>query len=288
MNYDNPQFIAAVRKIISDSLSADPKIESDKTQENPSNECQAPIAAVAELRTQIPIRVHTKADDTKPERVWKWIKGVLEVFGILAVIIYTILANKQWHEMISARHQTQPAIQAAENSSATAGNALKEQLESDRIEHRPYIVAARNPEDPFVASFMYHAPDGNTLSPWQADVYFKNFGRSTGMEFQVGCRVTFGKDALKNAHGFVPWEKNIGKVPIPPGGSVFHTCTSTEKAKQPEATTDYGTDYYLVVFGQLQYLDMWDKSPTYYSDFCYLRLANGAIGNCPDWHYVMK
>jgi hypothetical protein len=130
MLYDSPQFVAAVRKIIRDLLGrAEPTVDSDNTQRNTDRERgDTPIAAVAELRTQTPIRVQIKAEDSKAERIWKIAKGGLEVLGILAVIIYTVLANKQWHEMIAARRQNQQAIEQA----TRAADAAKEEAELNK------------------------------------------------------------------------------------------------------------------------------------------------------------
>jgi hypothetical protein len=96
MLYENPQFVTAVKKIIRDLLgSSKPSVESEQAQQNPGDERNdAPIVTVSELRTQVPIRVKTKADESDAERIWKWAKGILEVFGILAVIVYTILAQQ--------------------------------------------------------------------------------------------------------------------------------------------------------------------------------------------------
>lgn len=50
---------------------------------------------VAELRTQIPIRVQTKAQRSKAEAIWRVFKGALETVGIVAVCLYTVVAYQQ-------------------------------------------------------------------------------------------------------------------------------------------------------------------------------------------------
>lgn len=97
------------------------------------------IITVAELRTQEPIRIQNEPDQSKPRIIWRRAKGFLEVMGILAVIVYTMLANKQWHEMISARHQQQIAVEAAQIST----NIARQSLEAVQ---RPFVVFKAAPD----------------------------------------------------------------------------------------------------------------------------------------------
>ncbi len=61
-----------------------------------------PPIAIAELRTQIPIRVQTETKRSKIETIWREIKGALETAGIFAAIIYAMVAYQQWQETITA------------------------------------------------------------------------------------------------------------------------------------------------------------------------------------------
>jgi hypothetical protein len=54
--------------------------------------CDTPPVTISNLRTDVPIRVQTKTEQSIPERIWGYIKGTLETIGIVAVVIYTGVA----------------------------------------------------------------------------------------------------------------------------------------------------------------------------------------------------
>jgi hypothetical protein len=72
--------------------------------------------AITDLRTDIPIRVEKKSDRSKIERVWLFMKGTLEVAGIIAVIAYTWISFNNWQDQADA---TDAAARQAELSKWT-------------------------------------------------------------------------------------------------------------------------------------------------------------------------
>jgi hypothetical protein len=108
MEYDSPLFIAAVKKILRDSVQhlAD-GIENLKNAvsahwQADEKRYQTKPITTADLRTDVPIPIENKTKKTIPEWVWVVFKGALEIAGVLAVILYTIVAYNNWQEQIDA------------------------------------------------------------------------------------------------------------------------------------------------------------------------------------------
>jgi hypothetical protein len=276
MDYDNPQFLAAVRKIIGDSLK--PRVDSDDRKSNPADEGgDAPIAAIAELRTKIPISVKTKADDSKAERVWKWTKGTLEVFGILAVIVYTIVANKQWHEMISARHVATEAIRKTKESS----DAQLAQLQSSFVaDQRPYLWLT-NDTGPFILMSTSKAPLTNKLG---YNYHFMNYGKSPAIKVLTQGHIILGHNAIKKI-ALKPFDTQKGGID-PPGKDQFNTAVSDKIITDTTLVNKVNNgDVEFVVSGAMHYFDT--AGNDYTSEFCLTRSPGGAIGYC-DSHNSIK
>jgi hypothetical protein len=108
MDYDNPQFVAAVKKVLEGSLAhlveslQNLKDAIDAHWQADEKRYEAKPVAVTDLRTEVPIQVKTEPNRSKPEKVWHFIIGTLEAAAFLAIIIYTFLAYQQWRELIRA------------------------------------------------------------------------------------------------------------------------------------------------------------------------------------------
>jgi hypothetical protein len=72
-------------------------VDAQRKPEDKSDET-TPIT-IAEFRTQVPIRIEQNAKKSKPEWVWAFTKGLLEVAVGVAVIVYTCVSIQQWHTM---------------------------------------------------------------------------------------------------------------------------------------------------------------------------------------------
>jgi hypothetical protein len=278
MDYDNPQFVAAVRKIIHDLFRAsEPRVNTDETQHNTDNERDnAPIATVTELRTQIPIRVQTKTDESKAERVWKWAKGLLEVLGILAVILYTVLANKQWHEMISARHQTQGAIEATTRATGAAEAANKDAADRFRIDQRPYmwivtpILPAKDPKDGY----------------YTVNIHYKNYGKSPAIKIRTDFRWEIAPNAMKNVRYIskIPFTSKNSTIQMPNGNPDFASTKPFLYFSDTEAQQLITTEEGIVAYGRIDYTGT--DGTEYWSLFCMFSQANGALSYCHGYNEI--
>jgi len=292
MDYVTRQFINLAKKLRKDLRSALSSLHHDRqeqieaireTRKAYDKSRDTPPILRAELQVPHPIEVQTDPKDKKTGR--ERYKLVIETLTLLGVVAYAIVAIRQWREMISARHQAQVAVQAAQTSAATAQQALDFQKEGTRREQRPYIFLGAS-ASPGIKEFILFHPyptfNPNSPEPFRANIGFKNFGHSPAVRVRFGCRVAFGKNAAQQVR-FVPFDTAVGEFAMAPDENAFHTCESTDQPRDAQAVIEVlGTNYYLNVFGQFEYFDMWDKSPTYYTDFCYTRLANGAVGECPN------
>lgn len=90
----------------------------------------SPQVLRAELQVPHSIEVETHPKDKKGGR--EWYKLVIDTFTLLGVLVYATVAIRQWREMISARHQTEQAIQAANRSATAAENTIQYTKDSDR------------------------------------------------------------------------------------------------------------------------------------------------------------
>jgi hypothetical protein len=278
MDYDNPQFTAAVKKVMRNFIAPEPQVYADDTQDNANDERDnTPITTVSELRTQIPIRVKTETEESKPERIWKWVKGALEVLGILAVIFYTVLANKQWHEMISARHQTQRAVEindrsaaASEQQARDADAALANSDKFFRRDQRAYVSV----KDP-----VLHDPQITSQQAVVVSFHLINTGK-TPAEFMQH----FGLVSLQKSRGWDGEEKAFASVnpnkpsrldigaPIPPNASdSFFSISTLLNGEPPKWTPDEVTDIlsgkrFIYAAGTVEYSDVFSERHT--SEFC--------------------
>lgn len=110
--------------------------DSIDAQRNPNSE-QEPIEhriAVTDFQSKVAISVKTEAKRSKAERIWRPIKGTLEVAVGLAVILYTVISYQNWQEQIDA---TNLASRQAEFSRKGANETIK----NFRLDERPYVTA---------------------------------------------------------------------------------------------------------------------------------------------------
>jgi len=107
MEYDSPLFIAAVKKILRESVAhLSDSIENLKNAvsthwQTDEKRYQTKPITVADLRTDVPIPVEDKTKKTKPEWAWAIFIGALEALAFIAIIVYTGVAYQQWQELIT-------------------------------------------------------------------------------------------------------------------------------------------------------------------------------------------
>jgi hypothetical protein len=289
MLYDNPQFASAVRKIISESLSTKPSVDSEQTQNNPDDERNnAPIATVSELRTQEPIRIKTEPEKSKAKRVWKWTVGILEVIGILAVIAYTILANKQWHEMISARHTAQDAIVSAKKS---ADESIAQVQSNFNTDQRPYLWLVQPVSPP-----IYQL---GRIPEWH--IAISNFGRSPAIQVHGCTKFIIVHQSLETHLSILQvlaklkaptpvcdeTKSSLASAAVLPSGGTYYPLaeeTTLRPVDIPSLAGFSTHDIWMVLYGATTYQDMSGKQ--YTSTFCVYSGRSGLPHYCPKWNDV--
>jgi hypothetical protein len=150
MDYDNPQFIAAVKKVLEDSLAQltdGLKNLEDAVGahwESDEKRYQTKPVAVTDLRTNVPIPIQNKTKKSVPEWIWIIFKGVLEILGIAAVIAYTYVSYHQWCEMQKQTRTGQKQVEQSERAWLTVAITADSDFTFDkdggaRISVRPHI-----------------------------------------------------------------------------------------------------------------------------------------------------
>lgn len=147
MDYDNPQFIAAVKKVFLNAL---------KQQESTNEHCQTnaeqsngPRRVInAELTTPEPITVHTKSQDEKSN--WQKVKTAAEIIGIAAAIFYAYTAVRQWREMISARNQTSAIFEESKRQFKDTLEQMRGQTEAQQDTADAAVRAYKVQSSPWV------------------------------------------------------------------------------------------------------------------------------------------
>jgi hypothetical protein len=138
MDHDNPQFIAAVKKVLRDDIdqlanslrdlketvSAHWKADEERYQTKP--------VTVTDLRSDVPIPIENKTKKSVPEWIWAIFKGALEAVGIVAVIAYTVVTYQIWNETIDATN-----FSARQTELARKG--LNETVKNFVVDQRPWV-----------------------------------------------------------------------------------------------------------------------------------------------------
>jgi hypothetical protein len=103
-------------------------------QAQPKSKEASLVPSIAELRTQVPIRVQTYAQRDAKERVWGKVKGTLEIFVGVAVIAYTLITWQIWQEQTDATNFVARQTRLARQSLNQSQNAFM-------IQQRAWVAA---------------------------------------------------------------------------------------------------------------------------------------------------
>lgn len=182
MDYDNPQFIAAVRKILKDCLTQlsnsfnDLKESVSAHWQADEKRYQTKPVAVTDLRTDVPISVKTYAQRDTKERIWGVIKGALEVVVAIAVIGYTAISYENWLQQIDATN-------FAARQTELSRKGLNETRKNFVINQRAWVGVW--------AQLMPRPPDTPTSVPVDA-VFWRVVWKNTGPTPALYAQVTPG------------------------------------------------------------------------------------------------
>lgn len=153
MDYDSPQFIAAVKKItniplgaMADALHA---IANGLQQQNEAIREQTRAhqdARYAQRRVITELKIpqaekYKQETNTAKESFIKWGTLYAEAIGIIVVIAYTTVAAFQLHEMVKQYPELHKSAEAARSAAETASDALVvQQIQWRRIAGEPVVV----------------------------------------------------------------------------------------------------------------------------------------------------
>jgi|HubBroStandDraft_4_1064222.scaffolds.fasta_scaffold139158_2 hypothetical protein len=272
MDYGNPQFIAAVKKILRDSGAQltssfnDLKNAVHAHWQADEERYQTKPVSVSDLRADVLISVKTYAQRAVKERIWGFTKGVLEVVVAIAVVGYTIVSYRNWLEQIDA---TNFAGRQTELSRKT----LNETTKNFRIDQRPYVIT-----DPHGGTSL---PNGQTViiandgkrTIFAAGVDAKNIGKSPAVDVRVTkteYKIGPSKKVARELRDWIPKYGAIGssvtlvtntpRVPV----SDIHTLTKEEIDALQNGTWD------AYIIGAVEYRDMFTpKISPYETTYCY-------------------
>ena len=196
--------------------------------------------------------------------------------------------------MISARHQTQHAIEAANRAAGAAEQANSDSAEHFTEDERPYIFlntslhpgAGETANDGnsghFLTLFFFDKSD-----PQKAKVYWtfhwKNYGKSPAVNVRVSKALELGGRAFEKWY-WAPTVQVVGSV-VPPDSDAFGTVVS-EPISRADGERFLSTDFAMVLFGHIDYEGL-DGRP-YWTEFCVERQSNSAMANCPTHSLLMK
>jgi hypothetical protein len=234
MDYVTRQFINLTKRLLRDfrktfaSLSIElhrikNAIQSiDKNARANQQKEQSKIEVVALLREPEGTEAKRKDEYNRTQRRDR-VRLLVEWLTFLAVVFYGYMAVRQWREQISARHQTQKAVEAAGRSADDASQALADSEQHFRNEQRPYVwlVAGTGTKSELVTSTPLPTLQQQGLS-LLVNIQANNGGHSPAIEASV-TRTTIIFDTTENAKRkvarYIP-EFTTGAANLVPNASV--------------------------------------------------------------------
>ena len=231
---------------------------------------------VAELRTQIPIRVQTKAQRSKAETIWRVFKGALETVGIVAVCLYTVVAYQQWQEATDATN-----FVARQTELSRKG--LNETTKNFRMDERSWIGIEGFSPSPLVPNQKFVASGKVT-----------NSGKTPALDVKITTTTHFSDEPVNIAKYARSPERDKGKgkprsvavffpgmVKYAIGGSDFPLPqTAIERI-----TKTGGEGKFVYIFGEITYKDIFGEA--HLTTFCFLYdPPNKDFDPCETYNYA--
>lgn len=209
MEYDNPQFVAAVKKILERFLN-EAKQNNPPVDPAPSTSINQPLPVPTSNTFDISdTTIHKIKAPTQQEASHEWWKDFLEVAVAGMLLLYTIFSGFQWVEFNTQNrnqsaandgsgttadrslHQVQESIRqtkdlvdvakrqakTAEKSSRNAEIALRESIRASKLDERAwfgiydFMVTQYDPKDPRI--------------PFRMQIAFKNTGKTPARQIHI-------------------------------------------------------------------------------------------------------
>ncbi len=219
--------------------------------------------------------------ESKPDKVLKWGKAVLEVLAFLGLLAYVCETRK-------TNNLTQRALENSKIQFAQSQDVSKTQFNQAQstswkqfvTDQRPYVWLT-NDLGPF--TIASHS-SGNTSEKLAFNFHFTNYGKSPAIYCRSEGRIVFGKNA-ENTIYFRSLDPKGGTI-IPPRKDAFNTAWS-DSPVDPALLTRIqtaGTIEYVTVSEYIQYSDT--SGNTYSSEFCLQRNPGPGITFCKDHNSI--
>ncbi|MFZ0199381.1 MAG: hypothetical protein WB523_11135 [Candidatus Sulfotelmatobacter sp.] len=270
MNYDNPQFIARVKKIL---LSFQRKTDCIEPKDAPRQEGEKPPqdTPLVPETTPAPER-QKKTCHCKPDQTPLW-KKLLEtaavLVGIYVAYIYhgqLVVMQGQLGEIVKQYPELQKSANAAKSASETAASTLISSAKQFREEQRPYIWGV-----PIQTQDAGVRPPSGKSGPLRlylgVVIQIKNSGQSPATEVvSTGTRFIIGptEDVRKKIAAYIPkYETVAGHVLVPGETNKVHDADNREEPisiSNAEATNiqkDVEEAYFI---GAVRYRDIFDPA----------------------------
>jgi hypothetical protein len=149
----------------------------DKATKATQDAKPAPIEVRALLNLPGPIETKRDSHDDRQQRRDRW-RLFIEALTLFAILGYGYMTIRMWREMISARHQTQRAIDAANRAATAAENTLTET-------HKNFI----SDERPYIGLIKLGIPVVETGNKARWDFSYANFGKTPAIGLLVKSEV---------------------------------------------------------------------------------------------------
>jgi hypothetical protein len=302
MDYVTRQFINLTKRLLRESRKAFTSLgidlhhiknaiqSIDKNARANQQKEQPKIEVVALVHQPEGAETKRKAEYDRAQRRDR-IRLAVEWLTFFAVVFYGYMAVRQWREQISARHQTQGAIEAANRSATASESANADAEEHFSRDERPYVglnsfptpsgeTAGPKNTGNYVAGEHDPADANKSFFTWS--LHYKNFGKSPAIHIRTDIRVEIGPNAFQKWR-WTPTEQKGGAVLLP-NGDVYTTGRS-ETICFGNAKTYFTTDGQIVAFGHIDYEGLDGRA--YWTEFCVEYLATDAVVNCPT-HNLMN
>ncbi len=235
-----------------------------------------PSISVADVRTDVPIRVDTKTRKSKPEWGWAILKGALEIAVAVAIIGYTIVAFENWQEQIDATN-------FAARQTELSRKGLNEVVKNFRVEQRPWIIAYPKFLD---LPFFSLRSDGAFSLGFVVDG--KNIGKTPAVNVQnAPYEIIVGPkdEAKRRAQRYIPdYSKSFFFVMYPEieMGNPIHHIEDSHLSADTVAHLRNG-DFSMYIVGATRYRDVFTPvMKPYETPYCFIYNSKGQpLASCP-------
>jgi hypothetical protein len=262
-------------------------IDNQLKRDDKADQVQAPSPILrAELQIPEAIKTQSKAESDRNHRLQKWMT-VGTWFAFLATATYAYFTIRQWRELISARHQTQHAIEAA-NRSADA--AEKQNILANRAWIQQEIgsiqdlgIYQKTVSAPFTCKNIGKGPAGSVVA--LVVLQYRKRDQLPTFDYTPGHPVNVWQMGILFSNpDSTPLPYRVTPIDRGPH-SPDHVTT-----KQEAYDFRFGLQY-LVVHGRIEYRDLLSNRP-HWLTFCELKtsgvteLPKKTLETCSGWNQI--